>query len=500
MARRDRRWRGAWRPIAAAALLGLAGGAQAAPTVEGAAAPIVDGAAGATLAALIPPGALRPYDPGRDGNAQLVRLVTEARRRAAARPGSAANCTGEAVSPGCLAAAAKVAAETLAAGGVRDLVLTDVAVAEAVSGDADGALATLAGLEAPAAVAAALVRVAEAAVEAGDDAAARRIAWALPGAEVRVRALLAVAVRALAEGDRGGCLIAAGDALAALPAIEAAERRALLLADIAVVEARAGRPGAAVSIVNLAFEELDTVPEEIAIARPLARLAAALAAAGRPRAAVDTLAAVPRGPERATALLATVGAEARTGRFAAAMVRTAAIPEARLRVAAFTRIARHQAESGDRTGAQSTLALARRALDGVVPAAWRARGLSRIALGYAAIDAIGPALVAARSIADRGLRARTLWVIAARAPDAADALRATARAIAARLADPVERTWLLGDLALADARAGETDALLAEAIATARGIAADWARARALARLAIVAARAARRPLEEGRR
>src|SRR5581483_11483981 len=113
---------------------------------------------------------------------------------------------------------------------------------------------------------------------------------------------------------------------------------------------------------------------------------------------------------------------------------------------------RHEA---DRAGER--LVEAGRLAEAIDEAAWRDYPLSRIAQAYVELAQPAPAAATARGIADVGLRARLLFVIAhleaAQGARAADATAAEAERAAAAIAAPLDACWMLTEVALAFAAA-----------------------------------------------
>jgi len=248
-----------------------------------------------------------------------------------------------------------------------------------------------------------------------------------------------------------------------------------------------------VKSLNVAMEQLREVSDSESRTRALAHIATVLAESGRLRAALRMVDRLPDRPAGTPALVLAAVAEAALGELGRALDRAGGIDDPRFRVDALARIALVQGKRDPAT-ARPTLAEARLVAEGIGDGYARSRALDRIARAQAALGAIDGALETAIDIADDDLRARALVVIGVTQARAGDTLAARATIGAAmravdRVHDPLQRVWLLSDLALAGIEDGDHGRLIERAAAEAAAIGTAWARARALSRVALVLAR-----------
>ena len=393
----------------------------------------------------------------------------------------------------CLIDGALDAARRIDDGAMRDWAYGDVAIAQAASGRTGAALATAARLRDPRVLVATLGRLVAAAAEAGDHATARATAAAIPDPDIRIEALTRVAAAAFAAGARASGRSTLIEATVAVAEIDDAARRAMLLAAIAATEAKAGENGAAMKSINVAIEQLRDVANGPRRTRALAHVATVLAESGRLRAALRMADRLPSRSSGTPALVLAAVAEAALGELGRALDRAGGIDDPRIRVVALTRIALVQGKR-DPAAARPTLVEARLVAMGIGADYARAQALDRIARAQAALGAVDGALETAIDIADDDIRARALAVIGVTQARAGDTLAARATIGAAmravdRVRDPLQRVWLLSDLALAGIEDGGHVRLIERAAEEAAAIGTAWARARALSRVALVLAR-----------
>ena len=115
-----------------------------------------------------------------------------------------------------------------------------------------------------------------------------------------------------------------------------------------------------------------------------------------------------------------------------------------------------------------------------------------MARAQAALDAPAAARRSIALIDDAALRARALWSLAAaeaRLGDGAAAARSEARALGAtdQIIDPLDRVWLLSEIAVERSRAADAataQSVFDRALAQTTVLDTPWLRARALSRLA----------------
>ncbi len=269
-----------------------------------------------------------------------------------------------------------------------------------------------------------------------------------------------------------------------------------LRARIAVLRWRAGDRDGADAALAEAERETRAMPVRDSRATGFGFIAAALAEMGRPADAARLLTEQRIGDEAPAALAATAAAAARARDGAEADRVAALITEPRYRAVALVQLAAIDARQDDAARAGTRLAEATRIAQTVDEDGWRDYPLSRIAQGYLELKQPAPALEAARAIAEPGLRARVLFVIAhqqaALGPPASDTAAATvteAERAAADVASPLDQCWMLTEVALAFVQADDkpaAHAMLQRATETAATIQDPASRARAFSRVASV--------------
>ena len=377
----------------------------------------------------------------------------------------------------------------------HDWVLGSILMVQVKAGLADVALETVRRLQDPRLVMVALRNISRAQAETGDIAAAERLALAIPAPAPRAEALAAIAVAHGVAGD----LTAANDGIdlvAALcrdPSVEA--RRAVsILAAAAVGLAAAGAAAAASTAIAAADDRARAIGPSANRARALAEVATALAQSGQPRRALALLEETATPDGQRTTLLAVANAFAQAGDLGTALDVALDVDQARYQAVVLSDIASIEARGERATAARATMARAVEAAGAIAPGreyavsyAW-----SRIVASWLVIGDNAAASEAADNIASLSLRAHALARIAAaraRAGETAAAARIARRADALvdTIPSPLDRVWVLCDIALADDRDGAHGAALAafrRALDIAKAISVPWARAQALGKTA----------------
>ncbi|MFQ5783572.1 MAG: peptidoglycan-binding protein [Alphaproteobacteria bacterium] len=411
--------------------------------------------------------------------------------------------------PACLLDEARAAAASVDRVELRDWAFGELAAAFAGAGDGAAARATAGRMADPRLVISTLGKIAVAQAGAGDYRGARTTARAIPDTRLRARALNAVAAAQAVAGDAGATRLSLAEALAATGTVADPGRRALLLSEIAGIEAKLGdRTGAAAHLDEAAAgaRRAATADER---GRLLGRIAASQADAGLPAEALATTDRIAEPRHRAPALIRVAVAQAERGAIARAFATAATIDDPHARALALLELALIQDKAGDPAAARATLGKARAVAEAIAFAYTRAYALGRIARAQAETGAPGDAFETARAIDHPTVRARAFWMLAvaqAASGDWAAARRseALADAASAEIRDPLERVWLLGDVAVARLAGGDAtgaEAVLERALDYAGSLASAWLRARALARLAttLVDLRRSRPDLASGR-
>lgn len=406
--------------------------------------------------------------------------------------------------PACLLDEAQRSAVAVKKAEFRDWALGEIAAVQAAAGDAAAALAAATALSDPRLVIVALGRIAEAQATAGDDAGARITAHAIPGSVARAEALIAVAKAQIVRGEK----VAAGDTVydvvSELVVIFEPTQLASLYGAVAGLQARLGDTEGALASLDRALDAAQAAASAGGRDQALGLIAVAMAEIGRIAHALDIVATIKEPRFRTSTLIVVAAAQAEAGDYDRARATIAAIADARYRVVGLEKLARAQARAGARPAALATLARARAVSDGLDYSYARAFGLSLVARAQAALDAPAETRRSIALIDDAALRARALWSLAdaeARLGDGAAAARSEARALGAadQIEDPLDRVWLLCEIAVERSRvtgAGTAQSVFDRALAQTKALDTPWLRARALSRLAsgLVAMRQAAAP------
>ena len=394
--------------------------------------------------------------------------------------------------PACLLDEAQRSAVAVEKAEIRDWALGEIAAALAAAGDGAAALAVARALSDPRLVIVALGRIAEAQARAGDDAGARSTARAIPGSVGRAEALIAIAEAQAERGDK----LAAGDTgfdvEAELVVIFEPAQQASLYGDLARLQARLGDSYGAVASFERAHDAARAVVGVGGRDQALGRIAAAMAGVGLVTQGLGIVATIEEPRFRTPTLIAAAAAQAEERDYDRARATIAAIADARYRVVGLEKLARAQARAGKPAAALATLARAQTVSDGLDYSYARNFGLSLVARAQAALDAPAEARRSIALIDDPALRARALWSLAeaeARLGDGAAAARSEAQALGAtdQIVDPLDRVWLLSEIAIERSRAadaGTAQSVFDRALAQTAALDTPWLRARALSRLA----------------
>ena len=406
--------------------------------------------------------------------------------------------------PACLLDEAQRSAVAVKKAEFRDWALGEIATARAAAGDGAAALAAAKALSDPRLIIVAFGRIAEAQASAGDDAGARRTARAIPGSVARAEALIAVAKAQIARGDKSAAGETVYDAVSELVVIIEPTQLASLYGDVAGLQARLGDTEGALASLDKALDAAQATPSAGGRDQALGLIAVAMAGIGRIAHALDIVATIKEPRFRTSTLIVATAAQAEAGDYDRSRATIAAIVDARYRVVGLEKLARAQARAGAGRAALATLARAQAVSDGLDYSYARAFGLSLVARAQAALDAPAEARRSIALIDDAALRARALWSLAeaeTRLGDGAAAVRSEARAFDAadRIDDPLDRVWLLSEIAIERSRAadaGTAQSVFDRALAQTKAFDTPWLRARALSRLAsgLVAMRQAAAP------
>ena len=203
---------------------------------------------------------------------------------------------------------------------------------------------------------------------------------------------------------------------------------------------------------------------------------------------------IPDSVERRPAVVAIAASLARAGHHERALALSESIDGARYRALVLAGIGLAMGESGDISKALETLDVARVEIDAIDEslAYPRAYAMSRRAMALVEIGEIEAGLAAANEIGVDRLRAHALWTVAAAQAnngETEEARRTEALSLASvdSIPSPLDRAWLLSNIAISHARAGNAaEALKAfrRALDVAKSIDVAWARAQALGKVA----------------
>ncbi len=393
--------------------------------------------------------------------------------------------------PDCLIGEAMEATENIEKTELRNWALSGLVATQAFAGDVAAALRITSRISDPRLVMTALGRISQAQVLSGKLPEARKTAAAIPDPKLQAEAYLAIAGGQLAAGNRDAAKNMLRHSLAAAEQIGDAHQNALLLTEIAKVEAEAGNYEGASKLLEkaeiLILSEKGSGNHE----RTLGQLAAARAKIGLVDEALVTANRITEEDWRVTAYILAAGHKADAGDFPKALKLADGISNKRFRAVALSRVAIAQGIAGDESGAQETLRRAQELSKDISVSYGNDYALSRIAVALAKIGIFKDATETAFRIKNGPLQVRTLWSVIleqrrAKNPGAASTEAKTSTAMEA-LPNNLDKTWVMSDIALTQQESGFKDEArntFDRALWSARSIKSDWLRARALGKLA----------------
>lgn len=406
--------------------------------------------------------------------------------------------------PECLLAEAVESSKGVADKEMRDWSLGEILAVQARGGFGQGARDTARRIRDPRLIMVALRDIAEAQAQGGFAAEATAAAEAIPDPQKRAEAYSAITDIFVRSGQPIHARDAAGRLDAAARSLNNPLSKTNLLARAAVAKFRAGESDAADRILAEAEALARAVPEA-SVGGALRYVATALADMRRTNESLRLLKDIPEKSDHTSVLVAAVTQEARAGNIATAHALAGTIGEAHHRASALAPIALAQSRADDRRAAATTLAIAVADTDRIAYPFAKSYALSRLALAQTEIAseeknktaraaAFTVAASLAEQIGDDSLRAQALWTIAAsfdRNGDADGARDIEQRADRAtqQIKSRLDQSWMLGEIALARARRGETDAAKAifrRSLEIAASIENAWGRARSFARLTAI--------------
>jgi peptidoglycan hydrolase-like protein with peptidoglycan-binding domain len=405
--------------------------------------------------------------------------------------------------PRCLLAEAVESSKGVADKEMRDWSLGEILAVQARGGFAAGARDTARRIRDPRLIMVALRDIAEAQAQGGFGAEATAAAEAIPDPQKRAEAFAAIADIFVRSGKTAEARDAARRLETEARALESPLTKISLLARAAVALARAGERDAADPLLAEADAVARGLPNATS-GNGLRHVASALAELGRTNEALRLLKDIPEKSEHTPVLVTVVVQEARAGNVATAHALAGTIGEAHHRAGALGAVALAQSRAGDRKAAAVTLAIALADIDRITYPFAKSYALNRLALAHGEIaDAeekpagrhamLAAAAALAEQIADDSLRAQALWNISASADrhrdTQADAVRQRADRATGDIKSRLDQTWMLGEIALARSRRGETEAArtaFRRGLDIAASLDNAWGRARAFARLTAI--------------
>ena len=421
-------------------------------------------------------------------------LVEEATAEVADPTRDTSQCF-EAPTARCLLDEALESAKAIFRKQFRDWVLGEILISQAKAGLSVEALATLRRIEDPRLIVVGLRNVTRAQAEAGYIEEAKATAETIPLSWSQAEALATVATAEARSGDVTAAREIVARILAMVNEPTELRRRVATLGLLAVGLARVGEIDAA----NAALEQAMYLVRSPEAGRNreslLSEIATTLAEMGRVDEALRLLEEVEDIRHHSPVLLAAAKVQAQAGNGAQAMATVSELDEDRYRALILSKIAVAQHRAGTPDEAARTLAEAIAAasrIDSAKQTYPKDYAVSQIALAMVTIDALPQAVGLAREIVDQRLRADVLWTIAAAYTRRGDTAAASETAIRANdaiaaIKSPLDRAWVLSNLARTHAAAGDHEAArraFDQALATARDITSPWARTQALTKVA----------------
>lgn len=406
--------------------------------------------------------------------------------------------------PKCLLSEAIESSKGIADKEMRDWSLGEILAVQARGGFSQGARETARRIRDPRLIMVALRDIAEAQAQGGFATEASAAAEAIPDPQKRAEAYSAISDIFIRSGRTDDARDAARRLEAAARAVTNPLHGAGLLSRAAVALSRAGESDDADRVLAEAEAAARAAPGSAA-SGALRHVAIALAELKRTNASLSLLKDIPEKSEHTSVLVAAITQEARAGNIATARALAGTIGESHHRASALAPIAVAQSRAGDVRAAAATMAVALADTDRIAFPFAKSYALSRLALAQAEIageiknksarkDAYANAASLAEQTGDDSLRAHALWTIASAAArdgnaDQAREIEKQADEATQLIKSRLDQSWMLGEIALARARRGETDAAKAvfrRSLDIAASIESAWGRARSFARLTAV--------------
>jgi peptidoglycan hydrolase-like protein with peptidoglycan-binding domain len=388
---------------------------------------------------------------------------------------------GAAVTVDCLLAEARSAAAGIEQANFQDWALRDIILTEVRTGRGGAVRDRLRRLSDPRLVIVAMREVAEALSEAGRMEEALELAETIPDTENRIRATAGIAVSAAKMGRADLARRHAEHIVTMLEHDHTLASRVAIATTLASGLAQVGDIEGATYVIGAARNFASPATARLIRHAEIGMITGALADTGDFAAAVDALTTLAEEP--ASAVIASS---------ASAVSRAAFAEGDRYRVTTLCNLAVVQAKAGNRKAAAKTLAKAEAAATRVRKGYPREYARFSLALAWARVGDLDKADASLATLANASLQAEGLWRTAEVAGVAGDRIRAEAferkaLEVAGGIGSSFDRAMMLGDMAIAAARADRKPAaqrIFGEALSAGRGVEAGWWRARAMARLA----------------
>lgn len=392
----------------------------------------------------------------------------------------AAECAG-AVSVDCLLAEARSAAAGIEQSNFQDWALRDIILTEIRTGRGNAVRERLRHLSDARLVIVAMREVAEALAEAGRMGEGLELAETVPDTENRIRAVASIAVSAARAGDTVHARKLSQRVVAMLDQEHALASRVAIATTLASGLAQSGDGEGAAYVIGAARNFASPATARLIQHAEVGMITGALADTGDYGAAVDALTALVEEP--GSAMIAAS---------ASAVSRAAFAEGDRYRVTTLCNLAVVQGKAGNRKAAAKTLGKAAAAAARVRKGYPQEYSRFSLALAWARIGNFDKGESELSALGNASLRAEGFWraaEIAGLAGDGgrAEAFEQQALEIAGGIESRFDRAVMLGDMAIAAARAARVSAarrIFDKALSAGRELEAGWWRARALARLA----------------
>ena len=404
----------------------------------------------------------------------------------------------------CLLEEAAESAKAVATDKLRDWVLGEILAAQARVGLSADARSTVKRIKDPRLIMVALHDIAKAQALSGRDEAALKAASVIPDAKKRLEALNAIAEIQMRSGHHQQAALTARELKASLGKLKKPTDKVFYKARISVILGATGETEAAKKELGEAKAMARLQPDEHTRNTSLRHVASALADMELPDDALAVISGIGTATERMPVLVNAANAQARAGDAAAALATAQSIEAVRYRAVVLGQIARSQAQLGKIEAARETLEIAMAAIEKIDLPYAKSFATSRVAETMISIAGLsthtpdGPvyvfnqAIKMAELIDDNRLRARSLWLIAAKQEGKVSASEVSrtielAQKATSQIVSNLSRIWMYSDIAIYHSMTGEGKAgwrAFRNGLEAAKSMENAWGRSRALAKLA----------------